>query len=167
MDFTTITSFLKIKYTKDSSLDMWANSEYKWIRDSSTCKKGKIGEDIIKIYHSTVNDNVHGRFSIENDLVINESPVEVKLSCLNKSGYFKWLQIRLNDNYDYLYLLSIYPNDIKMYKIPKLKLIELNNLGILKNQHGGSRNKYYDIKYLGIKGNSIPDWLIEYEIKNN
>lgn len=167
MDLTTITSFLKLRYSKNSKLDMWANSEYLWIKESSTCKKGKIGENIVQIYYSGKDTTVYNRSSVENDLLIDNSPVEVKLSCLNNSGYFKWLQIRLDDDYDYLYLLSIYPNDIKMYKISKEKLVELSNSGVLKNQHGGSRNKTFNIKYLGIKYNNIPEWLSECEIKNN
>lgn len=168
MNFIQIANNLKSYYLNNLN-DSWNNSTNEWIKKLSTCKKGSVGEDIIKTYYILNDSKVEKRTSVEIDTIIDNVKYEIKLSCLNKSGYFKWLQIRLDDDYDFLYLISIYPNDIKVYKLSKELIIQLTNNGIIKNQHGGKRNKDYKIKYLGIKSINLPEWLLkcEVEAKNN
>ena len=145
--------------------DKWKGSLFETIKKSSTCKKGLIGELIVKNYSLSLNYLVSQRSSVGNDLIVNGKKIEIKLSCYNKSGYFKWLQIRPDDDFDYLYLISVYPNNIKLYAFSKCQVLKLCDDNILKNQHGGVKNNNYNIKYLGIKECNIPEWFSNCELK--
>ena len=163
MDFTKIT-IETIKHTENKH-NMWTGSIFEYIKQSSTCTKGLIGESIIRDYYKYNNHTVNKRTSVGNDIVIDNKKIEIKLSCINNTGYFKWLQIRPDDDFDYLYLVSIYPNNVKVHQFSKHEVLELCNNNILKSQHGGSRNTNYSIKYLGIKESNMPSWFTKNEIK--
>ena len=169
MDFTDITEHILQSHSGVTKDDIWSSSLFERIKVSSTCEKGRFGEKIIKHYHTLSQDVIENRTSIQHDIIINGSKVEVKLSCMNKSGYFKWLQIRADDYFDTLYLVSVFPNEVRIFNIPKKDLMILISENHVKSQHGGKRNINYSIKYLGIKANAMPDWFTKFEIilKNN
>lgn len=168
--FKNIANEIKKNYQKKEIVNIWLNSTNEWIKQESNPQKGKIGEDIINIYLEKNNYKIYNRINCESDTTYIDNnilkSVEIKTSCLNKTGYFKWLQIRMEDNFDEIFLISIYPNDIKIYKLSKDYLLQLINKNIIKKQHGGERT-HYEIYYLGIKSNRIPEWLEELEIKND
>jgi len=70
--------------------------------------------------------------------------IEVKLSMLNKTGLFKFLQIRPKDDYTDIALLAVTPEESNLYLIPK------DLLKGLKPQHSGARGAK-DTFYLGIR----------------
>lgn len=162
MDFTKI-AILSID-RNIADYDVWAGSLFESIKFASTCKKGAIGETIIKNIFNLTNHTVKHRTSVEHDLIIDGEKAEIKLSCYNSSGYFKWLQIRPDDDFEVLYLISVYPNQIKIYKLSKLLINQLINSNIIKPQHGGKKNTNFNIKYLGIKDKNKPDWFTACEV---
>jgi hypothetical protein len=129
---------------------IFTDTKYEWIKNQSNVKKGKVGEDIIMKY---LNANKSGKY--EYDLTLDNKKIEVKLSCLNESGFFKWLNIRVCDDYTHLSLVAVEPNIVNLYLIPKDEVKYLKNLAL--GERGDS-----DIKYLGLKPNN--EWLNEYKI---
>lgn len=121
----------------------WVNTPYHWISIQPSTVKGKIGEDIVSTCL-----NLIGYTSTKNqtpawDLNVDDMRVEVKLSLLNKTGLFKFLQIRPNDDYTHIALVAITHNSSDIYLIPK------DELKGLKPQHSGKRGSK-DTYYLGI-----------------
>ena len=139
---------LKEKYPIDESI--FTNKQFEWIKRQSNMKKGMIGEAIIS-------DALGARKSksYEYDVEIDDKRIEVKLSTLNESGYFKWLSIRVCDNYTHLALVGVLPEEIRLYLIPK------GDDKHLKNYSGGQRGNT-NIKYLGLKPDH--EWLEEYRL---
>jgi hypothetical protein len=167
LNFTDITKKIKYYYINNKiNNNIWEGSEFEWIKKLSTCEKGNVGEKIINSYYILKQKDICKRSSVENDTVINNKKIEVKLSCLNGTGCFKWLQIRLDDDFDYLFLISVYPNEIKTYKFSKDYLLDLEKDNIIKNQHGGKRNKDFRIKYLSIHKDRLPYWFTTCEVVN-
>ena len=139
---------LKEKYPIDVSI--FADKEFEWIKRQSNVKKGKIGEAIISDVLGARNSNKY-----EYDVETDDKRIEVKLSCLNESGYFKWLNIRVCDDYTHLALVGVMPEEIRLYLIPKAEVKYLKSLAL--GQRGDS-----DIKYLGLKPEH--EWLKGYKV---
>ena len=137
---TDIISSLKSEFKFDN---IWGNSEYKWIYHLPTTVKGKLGEKIVSNLFEQNGYVVNKNKTPDWDLNISKMRVEVKLSMLNKTGLFKFLQIRPNDNYTHILFLCIEPNDINIFLIPKDKVKGL------KPQHSGERGSQ-ETMYLGI-----------------
>ena len=129
---------------------IFSDHKNEWIKLQSNVKKGKIGEDIIINY---LNANKSGLY--EYDVTTDTKRIEVKLSCLNESGYFKWLNIRICDDYTHIALVGVMPEEIRLYLIPKDEMEHLKNLALGKRVDS-------NIKYLGLKPNH--EWLIKYKI---
>jgi hypothetical protein len=133
--------------------DTWAGATLSWIRDLTNPGKGKVGANLIAGCFSQ--RSVRHVNRPEYDLLIDLHRVEVKLSCLNDTGLFKWMQIRLQDNFTHLALVAVYPEDIKAYLIPREDLINL------RPQHRGHRGDG-TITYLSAKPDEA--WLRPYRI---
>ena len=150
---TNIISKLEKDYVYENP---WVNTPYYWISIQPSTVKGKIGEDIVSTYL-----NLIGYTSTKNqtpawDLNVDDMRVEVKLSLLNKTGLFKFLQIRPNDDYTHMALLAITYNSSDIYLIPKDELKDL------KPQHSGERGSK-DTYYLGITPQELK---IRYSLHN-
>lgn len=137
--------------------NIWANSEFEWLKNLSSTKKGSIGETVVKNFLLKKGQNVTKYKGLEYDLTYLNEKIEVKLSMLNNTGYFKFLQIRLDDSYTHIALLCIEPNISKVFIIPKNKLINL------KPQHSGKRGNN-NIMYLGIRPKELYSLYQKYEL---
>lgn len=106
--------------------------------------KGKrfeeIGEYILKSKGFTVEKSK----STDYDRLINGEKYEIKGSTITKgaNNKFSFLQIRPNQEYDYLMLESFwFYGKITFHKIPKKNVDEFVKLGVFKKQHGGNKAK--------------------------
>jgi hypothetical protein len=149
-----------IKSLKDSfnDISIWENSEYYWIYRLPTTVKGKIGEKIVSTFFKQKGEIVYRNPTPDWDLNISDMRIEVKLSMLNKTGFFKFLQIRPNDDYTHIAFLCIEPNDANVFLIPK------NEIKGLKPQHSGKRGSQ-ETMYLGITPTEIKNLYKNYLIK--
>tara|TARA_Y100000296_G_C5030922_1_gene184783 strand:- start:46 stop:519 length:474 start_codon:yes stop_codon:yes gene_type:complete len=138
-----ITDIVKSLKSEFKSNEIWMGSEYEWMYNLTPKVKGMLGEKITyKLFEENgYAVNINKTFGW--DLNITEMKVEVKLSMLNKTGLFKFLQIRPNDNYTHILFLCIEPNDINIFLVPK------NKVKGLKPQHSGNRGSK-ETMYLGI-----------------
>lgn len=167
MNFNDIADLIKSELMTEGKENIWENTKYQWIQEKSNTDKGKTGEHVIKKFHDIIGDQVGGRTSPENDLTINGEPVEVKSSCLNNSTRdFKWMNIRYDDNYKYMYIIGFYPYNIKVWKLTKKDILKYYNEGYIKNFSGGERNKTYKNWYIGVqtKKPETMDWLKNHEV---
>jgi hypothetical protein len=138
--------------------NIWKNSRYEFLKTLSATKKGSVGETIVKKILENRFKNVNKHIGNEYDLTQSKKRIEVKTSILNDTGLYKFLQIRLDDNYTHVALLAIEPKSIRLFLVPKYEL------GGLKPQHGGERQNN-NIVYLGIKPNVLYKKYSKYEVK--
>ncbi len=139
---------LKERYPINASI--FTDKRFEWIKRQSNIKKGQIGEALISNALGARKSK-----SYEYDVETDDKRIEVKLSTLNESGYFKWLSIRIRDDYTHLALVGVMPEEIRLYLIPKAEVKHL------KNYAGGKRGNS-GIKYLGLKPNH--EWLEGYRV---
>ncbi len=140
------------------SKSIWKNSKYEWIYGLPTTIKGKVGELICSEFFKERNFQIRKHNKPDFDLNVNEMRVEVKLSMLNRTGYFKFLQIRPKDDYTHICLLAIEPTESNIFLIPKENLIGL------QPQHSGKRGSK-DTMYLGITPIDIKNIYKEFILK--
>ena len=138
-----ITDIVKSLKSEFKLNEIWMGSEYEWIYSLPTTVKGKVGELICTKVFESKNCKVSKNKKPHWDLNVDLLRVEVKLSMLNKTGYFKFLQIRPNDDYTHICLLAIEPMEANIYLIPKDKVEGL------QPQHSGKRGSQ-ETMYLGI-----------------
>ena len=148
MNFESIIESIKNNHPLKTSI--FDGSKNEWIKKHSNVKKGCIGEALVA---NVLKAEKSGEY--EYDLVKDEKKIEVKLSCLNETLKYKWLNIRTRDSYTHLALVGIEPNNINLFLVPKDKVINLSPLA------GGKRTES-DITYL--QSNRKVDWLEKYRI---
>lgn len=141
---------LEKKYPKIK--DMFVGKKNEWIKRHSNVMKGKIGEEMVMSYIGAKKSKV----LYEYDLVLDDKNIEVKLSCLNETGYFKWLNIRIDDNYTHICLIGIYPEKIEMFLVPKEELEDHLKVSARGKRGDGK------IMYIGLKPKDI--WLEDFKI---
>jgi hypothetical protein len=143
-----------------TSQTLWPpSSSNDWIKNASNCMKGKISKLLAKTYFIRHGKKINPATNVQHDIYINDKKIEIKLSCLNNSKMFKWLQIRILDDFEYLLLFGIYPEEIKAWLLNRDDLKMLEDKNIIKPQQGGIRNNQSKITWLGINAFDIPDWL--------
>lgn len=75
------------------------------------------------------------------DRIVDGMEFEIKGSTITKGhdDYFSFLQIRPDQQYDFLIFVSFwFDGEIKVYKIPKEKVLDFISAGVFKKQHGGN-----------------------------
>jgi hypothetical protein len=140
------------------SKTIWKNSKYEWIYTLPTTVKGKVGERICYEFFKLKNYSVVKYNKPDWDLNVDFMRVEVKLSMLNTTGYFKFLQIRPNDDYTHIAFLAIEPSESNIFLVPK------SEVKGLKPQHSGERGSK-DTMYLGITPNEMKNIYKEFILK--
>jgi len=125
--------------------DLYADSDFLVLKQLSSKKKGKYFEDIVKEYFYSNGYDVKKSESSDHDVIINGLKVEIKGSFLWGLGtHFRWQQIRVNQDYDVICFLAIYPTHVELYGATKedcKKHLEVqDSRGYwIYNQHGGKR----------------------------
>lgn len=133
----------------------WDDVRYSWIRNQRPTHKGQTGTWIVWKYFSDRNRVVRQSRSPQYDLLVDLDRVEVKLSCRNEDGSFKWLQIRPSDDFTHLALVAVDFDNIRGFLIPK------DQIQGLKPQHLGHRGSM-ETTCLSVKPTEA--WLRPYEI---
>jgi hypothetical protein len=140
------------------SNNIWKNSKYEWIYNLPTTVKGKVGELICAEFFRNKNCEVTKYKKPNWDLNVDSMRVEVKLSMLNKTGYFKFLQIRTNDDYTHICFLAIEPSEANIFLVPKDKVDGL------QPQHSGKRGSQ-ETMYLGIIPKELKSKYKEFKLE--
>ena len=110
---------LTVKY-EDVSSEEWKSSQLGWIRHevSSSHKRGKIGEEIVRAWAESEGLGVGGRGSRGHDCVIAGLKIEVKTSLRWNNDRFYFLNLR-DFEYDAVAFLGLAPHDFGLWIAPK------------------------------------------------
>lgn len=137
MDNKFLDAMSKVKNNHSKKNDIWKSSPFKWIKECSSRKIGAIGEQILSNFLENYGIDVKRSPDSSCDRIINGKRVEIKTSTLWSSGLYKFQQIRDQD-YDYIILFGISPNEIHFWLIDKKTIIKMwKTDGIISGQHTG------------------------------
>ena len=129
--------------------DPYCDSPFLPLKQLSSKSKGANFEMLVEQYLSDRNHNVskaideHGKATSQYDRMINGKRVEIKGSFLWGEGtHFRWQQIRVNQDYDIVCFLAVYPDKVELYGATKEECkqhLEVQNEKgeWIYNQHGG------------------------------
>ena len=128
----------------ESIVDPYQNTVFAKARNLSSKKKGSFFEKLTEEYFvkkfKVISEKPKSK---DHDFILNKYKIENKgstLWCNNKGVplYFKWQQIRIAQDYDFMVFLAMYPDKVRFFYASKQDLI--NNLDPYKNnQHGGKK----------------------------
>ncbi len=135
-EIVQISNLIYEEYTGENF--MWENSPFKWIKHRPSRSIGAIGEKIIASWLAMHNFNVTRSPDSNADRIVEGKRVEIKFSTLWKSGDYKFQQLR-DQNYDFVIMLGISPNDAHCWVVPKQEIIRLWKVEKkICSQHGGA-----------------------------
>jgi len=144
----TITSdqYINMKCAQDLqrkvARDPYLNTAFESARNLSSRSKGAFFEKLTKEWiETTFGVKPEKPESSQHDVRINGVKIEIKGSTVwvNEAGqgtHFRWQQIRIDQDYDVMIFLAMYPTEVKFYWATKQDL-QANLDRLLNNQHGG------------------------------
>ena len=102
-------------------------------------EKGATNEAINDHIFSKLNYKVEKRKNTDHDHIYNGVKYEAKGPTLVRGkDFFSILQIRPNQDYDYLLLSLYYPNKLVHLRLSKEKVLKCIEKNLFKKQHGGN-----------------------------
>lgn len=154
-DFDIVTRLAKSlegEYGKGD--DPWVESPFAWIRQHSSRRRGKIGEQLVAGFFAAKGFAVGRASGSSADRLIGGLRIEIKFSTLWESGIYKFQQIRDQD-YAAAICLGISPGEAHCWVVPKALLTEfvIGKMG----QHTGATGK--DTAWLSVQPQAVPSWL--------
>lgn len=123
--------------------DPYANSPFQPLKSLASRTKGAAFERIISDVLTGQGRDVKPALSTDYDRLVDGKRVEIKGSFLwGNRGYFRWQQIRANQEYDYILCLSFFPDRLEVHYASKEDAIKHlskadENGNFPHNQHGG------------------------------
>ena len=115
---------------------LYENSPFKTVRNLPTGTKGKRFEQITHNILTKMGYKVELANTPVFDRYVDGDRVEFKGSTLNARGVFNFLQLRLDDDFDYVILSTFWPLDLRLFKIKKEDIIKSS---LLNSDQGGNR----------------------------
>lgn len=143
--------------------DPYINSPFKPLKSLASRTKGAAFERITSDILTTQGHEVMAPLSSEYDRLVDGKRVEIKGSFLwGNYGYFRWQQIRANQEYDYILFLSFFPDRLEIHFATKDTAIKHlstpdSDGHFPHNQHGG-RNQDSGTYYMQGVAEDFP-WL--------
>lgn len=109
---------------EDISKDIYLTSPFYGLKRKNPRTKGKDMEDLAELLLAHYHQDVQGRVNSESDRTINGHKVEVKGSFLYAPdySYFRWQQVRNDQDYDWCIFLAFYPEYLEIYAATKADL---------------------------------------------
>ena len=87
------------------------------------------------------------------DLIVDGKKVEVKGSTLsssfNNEFQFKFMQIRMNSDWDEMILLAVWPRDCRMFSLSRDAVQHYIDTGVIVRQHGGEGSNNDTFIFIG------------------
>jgi hypothetical protein len=125
--------------------DPYDNSSFKVLKELSSRSKGSWMEKTFEIIAKSYGFKVTKAMNSNHDRICQNKKIEIKGSFLwENSQSFRWQQIRVEQDYDYVVFLAFYPSEVKCFYASKQEVT--NNLVIqnskgewIYNQHGGKK----------------------------
>lgn len=123
--------------------DPYINSPFKPLKSLASRTKGAAFERLLAEVLTGQGHEVEPAQSSEYDRLVDGKRIEIKGSFLwGNRGYFRWQQIRANQDYDYILFLSFFPERLEVHYATKETVIKHlaaadGNGNYPHNQHGG------------------------------
>jgi hypothetical protein len=131
---------------EDVTKDIYLNSPFYGLKRKNPKTKGKDMEDLVEVLLAHYQQDVRDRETSASDRTVNGFKAEIKGSFLYAPDYkyFKWQQIRNDQDYDWCIFLAFYPEYLEVYACTKEDLEEhvfvQNDEGHYPYaQHGGKK----------------------------
>ena len=147
-----------------SSVDIYLDSPFLPLKLLSSKTKGAKFEQVLHEHLVLNHYDVAKAGNYDWDRTVNGHKVEIKGSFLWEGGtHFRWQQIRINQEYDYVVFLAFYPSCLEIYAADKEAVIaevtkKDENGYWIWNQHGGKKVKEADTFYLDGMPEDFP-WM--------
>ena len=137
----------------------WQSAPNRWIRLLPNKKVGIVGELLVVF---VLGGERKTNNSLGYDVERGEEKIEVKTSTRSFSvnNCFTWNQVRKADPCTHVCFIAVYPDNVRMFNVPKASIPE----SAMLKQHG----KNGDGVTSQIKVNhptAFPKWLTEHEVK--
>jgi hypothetical protein len=107
-----------IRDERTESDDMWIGSPFAWVQPLSSRTKGAVAEKIVEAWAKGQGFSVGRGRSSDTDRIIHGHRIEIKYSREWAKGTYRFQQIR-DQQYDYIFLLGLRPQDVQAWLIPK------------------------------------------------
>ena len=133
-ELANISLNLRDEYIKENN--NWVGSPFEWIKHRPSRSIGAIGEKIVSMWLTSYNFNISRSPDSQADRIIEGKRVEIKLSTLWESNFYKFQQIR-DQNYSFAIMLGLSPEDAHCWVFTKEDIVKLINDGIITGQHTG------------------------------
>ncbi len=138
----------------------WEGSRNEWMRSLSTTTFGTITEQLAeKVLGGTRCPNNRTGF----DLLVEEKKVEIKanrVSIMNGRPMISWKNIRPSDPYTHILFIAIYPNDVRMFLVPRGDIPPES----LKHSSGKKEEERGLFQIYSRKISDLPQWLTVNEL---
>ena len=151
---STIGVLLQLDRQDPQVPDLWIDSPFAWIRLRPVRQKEEIGVRLVAGWSAMRNlDVVHSQDK-QAELIVQNRRVKVSLALLEKSGSYKFQQIR-NQDYEFVFCLGISPFDAHAWLISKSALAA-HVIGHTP-QHRGRAGT--DTFWISVDPQRAPEWL--------
>lgn len=130
----------------------YALSPFRGLKNLHAKQKGSRYEQITEAVLKKMGKNVLRPTNTDHDRIVGGKKVEIKGSTLNKNTEnFSFLQIRPDQDYDFLYFSMFYPQEFVIMYMDKETIMKNIQKGIFKKQHGGNKAESGTYLYYGNK----------------
>lgn len=128
----------------------YINSPFRHLKKLLPKQKGTRYEKITENIMKSVGSKVNKAESKQHDRIIDDKKVEIKGSMLNAgTNNFSFLQIRPDQDYDSIYFVMLYPNQVVIMEMNKEEINKNIETEIFKKQHGGKKAESRTFMYYG------------------
>lgn len=128
----------------------YEKSPFRQLKKLLPKQKGGRYENITECVMRKLGYTVEKPLSTDHDRIINGKKVEIKGSTLNKNtDHFSFLQIRPDQDYESMYFVMFYPNELVIMEMTKDVVLENIRNGKFKKQHGGNKAQSGTYLYYG------------------
>lgn len=140
---------------------MWLGKQNAWIRGLAPVHIGAVGEQLaLSVLGGEQSPNNRSGFDIQR----NEEKIEVKLSTVvlmssGRSPTLCWRQIRPTDPYTHICFIAVYPEDVRMFLVPKE---DIPRTALIKQHGRGEGFEIFQISTSQI--DSLFPWMLRHEI---
>ena len=128
----------------------YINSPFRYLKRLLPKPKGTRYEKITENALRSFGIDVRKALSKQHDRIIDKVKIEIKGSMLNRdSENFSFLQIRPDQDYEFMYFVMFYPQQIVIMQMDKDEIKSHIESGIFKKQHGGKKAESRTFLYYG------------------
>ena len=114
---------VKSEFETKEEADLWASSEFVWLRNLPSARRGKAGVALVEVLLRGVGFDVDERQGTGHDRVVSGVKLKVKFSTLWAAGVYNFQQIK-DEDYDYLLLLGVSPTRAHAWLVGKQVALE-------------------------------------------